>query len=482
MPISVSVSSTPSNAASAATDVPSPSHANPRKRTIETESSSTKEQAQSKVSTEINEAQVELQDTASRETLTEPDSLSTRTRSGSMARVSSALKEKGHQESNKSRKPKRKKPGTQEEQNFENAAAEVVAGAVKRSSSTKKMKRHRARREVTPEGAEDVMIVPSEVKMSDLCNDFLTGRKSAREMELEKIQEAMLTQKKQRQLQVGVEEGDAAGQISELGDQRLERLAREKGDREEASRVVPNTVIVDGQIQIDETSLQLDRHAYAAEERDAEQLEGVEESELTRRVNQGSWAKRDKSGSWNEESTDKFYDGLRMFGTDFQMISKLFPGRTRHSVKLKFCKEEKLNKQKISRTLMGERIPVDMEEYSKISNAIYADPRELERELEEDKKRMEAEHAAEKEAMDQIRRQREAEAEAEGGAVVDNFTAQENRDAAQGSVLARGKKCRKIARAKKKSGRVRRGDEGSQEGVLGSIGEIERLEALSADA
>lgn len=398
------------------------------------------------------------------------------------ARGSSAFKGKGRQDSNKPRKPRRKKPGTQEEQSAENAAAGIVADAIQGSSTKKKSKRHRSRCGTTPEGAEDVRIVPSEVKMSDLCGNFHTGRKSARELELEKIEKAELIQKKQRRLQEVMGEGDTSSQVSESGDQRLERLAREKGDREEASRAVPNTIIVDGQIQIDETTLQLDRHAYAAEERDAEQLEGVDESELTRRVNQGSWAKRDKSGSWNEESTDKFYDGLRMFGTDFEMISKLFPGRTRHSVKLKFCKEEKLDKQKIKQTLMGERIPVDMEEYSKISNTTYSDPRELERELEEDRKRMEAEHAAEKEAMDEIRRQREAVVAAEAAAVGDDSSAKENRDAVQGTAPTSGRKGKKAAKVKKKSGRGKMGDAGSQEGVLVPIDDMARQEAAPAEA
>lgn len=398
------------------------------------------------------------------------------------ARGSSAPNATGRQES---KRPRRKKSRTHQEQNIENAAPETVADAIQGSSNKRKPKRRRTRRETTPEGAEEERIVPSEMKMSDLCKNFRTGRKSAREVELEKIEKAGLVQKKQRQnqkLQKVTRDSESSGQLSESGDQRLERLAREKRDRDDASLAVPNTIIVDGQIQIDETSLQLDRHANAAEERDAEQLESVDESELTRRVNQGSWAKRDKSGSWNEESTDKFYDGLRMFGTDFQMISKLLPGRTRHSVKLKFCKEEKLDKEKIKRTLMGERISVDMEEYSKISNTTYADPKELERELEEDRKRMEAEHAAEKEAIDEIRRQREAEAAAEGAAVGDDSSAKENRDVAQETASAKGKKGKKAAKAKKKSCQGKRGDEGGQKGVLGPIDETVRQEAASADA
>lgn len=404
-----------------------------------------------------------------------------------------SAKDKGHERKGKSlpetkqpRKPRGKKSGPQEEPNVESATAEIDADAIQGSSNKKKPKRHRTRREATPEGAEDVKIVPSEMRMSDLCTNFRTGRKSARELELEKLEKEELVQKKQRKQQQAAGQIDASGQASESADQRLERLAREKRNREEASRAVPNTIIVDGQIQIDETSLQLDRHANAAVERDAEQLEGVDESELTRCVTQGSWGKRDKSGSWNGESTDRFYDGLRMFGTDFEMISKLFPGRTRHSVKLKFCKEEKLDKQNIKRILLGERMPVDMEEYSKISNTTYADPKELERELEEDRKRMEAEHAAEKEAVDEIRRQREAEVAAEGAAegaaVGDDSAVKENRDAAQGTASARGRKSKKAARAKKKSGQGQGGNPGGQEGVLEPIDEAARQEAVSVDA
>ena len=212
---------------------------------------------------------------------------------------SSAPNGTGRQES---KRPRRKKSRTHQEQTIEDAVPETVADAIQGSSNKRKPKRRRTRRETTPEGAEEERIIPSEMKMSDLCKNFRTGRKSAREVELEKIEKAGLAQKKQRQnqkLQKVTRDSESSGQLSESGDQRLERLAREKRDRDDASLAVPNTIIVDGQIQIDETSLQLDRHANAAEERDAEQLEGVDESELTQRVNQGSWAKRDKSGSWN---------------------------------------------------------------------------------------------------------------------------------------------------------------------------------------
>lgn len=297
----------------------------------------------------------------------------------------------------------------------EDAAAILVANAVEGSPAMKKTKRERQVREATPEGAEMVKITPSTVKMSDLCKNLRTGKKSTREKELVDLEKAEAVRKSQRQLHEVLEaiDTDTTRQPDETAEDRLERLSRAG---EQNARAVPNTIIVDGEIQIDETSLQIDRHANAAVERDAEAQEGIDESELTRRVTSSSWLKRDPGGRWNEESTERFFEALQMFGTNFDMISKLFPGRTRRSIKLKFLKEEKADAEKIKQTLMGERILVDMDEYSRISNTIYADPSELEKDLAEDRKLMEEEQRAAKEALDEAARQREQEVEAERAA------------------------------------------------------------------
>ncbi len=327
------------------------------------------------------------------------------------------------------------------QQAIEDAAANIVAHAIEGSSSKKKTKRGRKAREVTPEGADTVKIVPSKVRMSDLCKNLRTGKKSTREKELEEIDKAEAARHGQQEVQGTPAAVDTTKNTSETAESRLERLSRAG---EENARVVPNTVIIDGEIQIDETSLQLDRHANAAVERDAEQLEGIDESELTRRVNSSSWLKRDSGGPWSEESTERFFEALQMFGTDFGMISKLFPGRTRHSIKLKFRKEEKVNRQRVKQTLMGERILVDMEEYSRITNTVYEDPKYLERDLAEDRRRIEEEQAAAKEALEETARQREQEVEAERAAAEEESLAKENETGE-----AKGKRSGKSRRGKK---------------------------------
>ena len=164
----------------------------------------------------------------------------------------------------------------------------------------------------------------------------------------------------------------------------------------------PQMRIVNGEIVLDTTSLQIDRHAEAAANID--DLEEVEENPLTRKINSASFGKRQKPEAWDEELTDLFYRGLRMFGTDFMMISKIFPGRTRRHIKLKFSNEERKNPRRIGDTLLGPREEVTLEAYAEMTNQVYDDPREIERQLEEEKRQIEEQHATEKEAREELLR------------------------------------------------------------------------------
>ena len=321
---------------------------------------------------------------------------------------------------------KRRKP----QQSIEDAAARVVENAVQGSSKDLKKRGRRKRRAPTPEGAETMKITPSEVRMMDLCRDGGTGRKSEREKELEELDRAEFIRNKQRQLKevMGGTEGDSQATPLESTEVPQERPERQREQEESVAHNVPNTVIVNGQIQIDETSLEIDRHAAAALERNAEQLDAVDENDMTRKINSATWLKRDKSGGWNEMLTDRFYDGLRMFGTDFEMISKMFPGRSRHKIKLKFCKEEKVDGNRIKATLLGEKLAVDLSELEKMAGTEFDDPEELEKDLEEDRIRLQEETAAEKQALDEAKRERQEQIAAEEAAAAENdSSAKENR-------------------------------------------------------
>lgn len=326
----------------------------------------------------------------------------------------------------KSRRPKPVGMGTAQ-QTAENVAVEVIDDA----SNTKKPSKKRKKRESTPEDAEDFQIVPSQIIMSDLTGNVRTGRRSSRDKELQVMQEAEKDKKKlaRKKAREGVTEEPLPPdnqEPTETAEERLERLARERHRSPSYDRAVPTTIIVNGQIQLDESSLVIDRHARAARAREAVAEEAVEETELTRRITSASWLKVDRSGGWNEVLTDQFYDGLRMFGTDFYMISKMFPGRTRHSVKLKFNKEEKLNAWRIEATLKGEKLPVNMDEFSKMSNTVFSDPKELDREMDEDRERIEKEEALAKAAMEEADKERAEQAAREAAAEAEEESSKEH--------------------------------------------------------
>ncbi|MCJ1459659.1 Transcription factor TFIIIB component B [Mycoblastus sanguinarius] len=325
-------------------------------------------------------------------------------------------------------KAKRKYTRKKADQRVEDTAARIVGDAVQGSSKDPKERGRKCKRAATPEGADTMLIVPSTVKMAELCREIHTGRKSKREGELQQLEQAEVVRQKQRQVReiMGeTEPGPQAGP-SEPVRGRRQWVAPQREREESVAHQVPNTIIVNGQIQIEEESLHIDRHKVAAVERAAEQLESVDETDLSRKINSATWLRRDRSGGWNELLTERFYDGLRMFGTDFEMISKMFPGRTRHKVKLKFVKEEKENAERIKSTLLGERLAVDMPEFEKMAGTEFDDPNELEKDLEEDRKRLEEETAAEKQAMDDAVRERQEAAAAERAAAGEESSSKEN--------------------------------------------------------
>ena len=373
-------------------------------------------------------------------------------------------------------KPKRKYTRRKTLQGIEDAAAEVVEDAVQGSSKDPMMRGRRRKRARTPEGAETLQITPSKIRMMDLCRDGGTGRKSEREKELEELERAESIQKKQRQLKevMGEAEPEVQATPLESTEVREERMARQKEQEESVAHNVPNTIIVNGQIQIDETSLEIDRHAAAALERNAEQLDAVDETDMTRKVNSATWLKRDKSGGWNEMLTERFYDGLRMFGTDFEMISKMFPGKTRHKIKLKFCKEEKVNGERIKATLLGEKLAVDLPELEKMAGTEFDDPAELEKDLEEDRMRLEEETMAEKQAMDEAKRERQEQIAAEQAAAENDSSAKENRRGKGKKKVSKRKKSEKAERsASRKKNKPAQTVAGAAGGdVLGELAEV----------
>lgn len=123
--------------------------------------------------------------------------------------------------------------------------------------------------------------------------------------------------------------------------------------------------VVNGEIVEDEETLQIDRRAQAQAEI-AMQAPVEEENDLTRFHNRATYlndrkrnekervpAWKSKSDPWSEDETDRFYDALKNWGTDFMIISQLFPPKTRAQIKKKFNREERIDPERVNAALLG---------------------------------------------------------------------------------------------------------------------------------
>lgn len=137
-------------------------------------------------------------------------------------------------------------------------------------------------------------------------------------------------------------------------------------------------VDADGNIVLDEATVRHDATAQAIQAAETGAVEDV--NDLTTQLNRTTWInnnRRDpvdrvplwkwKSDPWTEEETDRFYDALTMFGSDFFIISKMFPGKNRRMIKAKFNREEKLDAKRVDDALMGKSTTKtwDLEHYSR---------------------------------------------------------------------------------------------------------------------
>lgn len=254
----------------------------------------------------------------------------------------------------------------------------------------------RKARSVTPEDSESQVVDLQKLKMSDLTRDLHIGRKFSRHDELRERE-----RRKRSKSAIGDQDGGVEGSATPESSQ-----AAKKDSPADPSGPTPASGpqfrIVDGQIVVDQSSLVMDRHARdKAAQGD---MEIVEENDFTRLITSNSFMSTSKlkgPNIWTDEETELFYRALRMFGTDFEMISKMFPAKQRRQVKLKFNREERHSPQRIHAALVGEKtIKIDLEEYKAHTGTefepvetIEAEQRKMEEEFEAERKRVADEQA-----------------------------------------------------------------------------------------
>ena len=269
-------------------------------------------------------------------------------------------------------------------------------------------------REPTPSDAEDQIIDPDQTYMNSLasCN-IRVGKLSNREREMRKIDWAAVRERRReedsRPIQSRQEQEAADKALAEAG-AALDVQQAESG---------PRFREIDGRIEMIPDSGTINREADA--DREIAEYEVVEDQDITVRITSRSFLKNNKrfpndfilpgqGRRWNTESTDLFYQGLKSFGTDFQMISQMFPGSTRRSIKTKFTREERENPERVREALHGQSEIIShwdvFLEASQRNEESFVDADEIKRQLAEDAAIMRAKIEAAKLETEERNRQR----------------------------------------------------------------------------
>ena len=107
-------------------------------------------------------------------------------------------------------------------------------------------------------------------------------------------------------------------------------------------------------MQIDASSLVVESSTNIKEH----ELTRVEEGSM-RYVSSASFRSKPMTArvKWSSEMTDRFYQGLSFFGTDFGLVSLLFPEMTRNQIKLKFNAEERNHSERVTLALNNRQVP-----------------------------------------------------------------------------------------------------------------------------
>lgn len=113
----------------------------------------------------------------------------------------------------------------------------------------------------------------------------------------------------------------------------------------------------DGNIDINAESTIVHRTSLNAFERIREETNRFE-----RPVISNTYSKRKHTDKWDEQEDMEFFSALSTWGTDFSMISSLFPHRTRKQIKSKYNLEEKKRPELVDLALRR-KLPKNLMEY-----------------------------------------------------------------------------------------------------------------------
>ncbi|KAI1117068.1 hypothetical protein F5Y14DRAFT_404724 [Nemania sp. NC0429] len=299
--------------------------------------------------------------TTETEPSTQPSVPKKRTTRGRKSTVTDGVANTGESDAAPKKKRQRTKPPTR-----------ATTEASQDASAEPKQPTRRRKRDPTPENAEELTVDHATMTVGELTKDLGIGKRFKHADEIEqrarearaKYRIRRLERKQQKLGLLPPEDDDLASQpdTGENGESRGAAMAQLGASMESGAGQGVGYDVVDGQIVVHAASLVVDRH-----NRDMSNLEEVEENDFTNLVNSASFAKRVQTpGNWTDEDTEKFYRLLGMFGTDFETISRLFPGKNRRAIKLKFNKEERVCPNRVNAAMMvrgQKKVNIDIDEY-----------------------------------------------------------------------------------------------------------------------
>jgi hypothetical protein len=129
----------------------------------------------------------------------------------------------------------------------------------------------------------------------------------------------------------------------------------------EDANFAPQVTIIDGRIVLDEGSLEV-----TAGRLDSRLEEPSLVIEGNSSVTYGTYMNKTPSEKWQPEETETFFRALAQYGTDFSLIERILPHRTRRQIKLKFKREERENPQRVTESFTR-RAPMDCIELQQIT-------------------------------------------------------------------------------------------------------------------
>ncbi|KAG0269720.1 Transcription factor TFIIIB component B [Actinomortierella ambigua] len=218
---------------------------------------------------------------------------------------------------------------------------------------------------------EDEDFVPdySDTPMFEFVRDMGAGRRSAMFVEKERLwdQQREREREARKRREAGLEEA-----LDNRG-----RFMKEPTPKPQTPRSFgPKVRVVDGKMVLDEDSLQID-HSELEAPQDEGPMEYVEESASTTYINSTSYSNKNRGEKWTPRETDLFYEALSQWGTDFGIIHKMFPSKSRIAVRNKFKREDRINKARVEAALTN-KTPIDLEQYSKMTAYTFSDMTEEE--------------------------------------------------------------------------------------------------------